>query len=132
MYTCEADLEKASNSVEAYRHDVKERESKIHRLSSELRLCYSENERLQKGDNQHQRAQDRLKQEAEYRILALRVGALTRIWKEGRGGLHLSQWAKFLYSRIYYVLVHDVCRSVLTMIWPLSLTLWHTEYSGQS
>ena len=65
--------------MEAYRHDVKERENKIHRLSSELRLCYSENERLQKVDNQHQRAQDRLKQEAEFRILALRVGTLTRI-----------------------------------------------------
>ena len=77
LYTCEADLEKASNTIESCRHDIKERDAKIHRLSSELRLCFAESERLQKLDGQHQRAQDRLRQEAEFRMLSFRVSHLS-------------------------------------------------------
>ncbi len=78
LYTCEADLEKASNTIESCRHDIKDREAKIHRLSSDLRLCCSENERLQKLEGQHQRSQERLRQEAEFRMISFKVSAL--IW----------------------------------------------------
>ena len=55
------------------RHDIKDRDAKIHKLNSGLRVQSSECERLQKIVNQHQRAQDRLRQEVEYRIFSLKV-----------------------------------------------------------
>ena len=55
------------------RHDLKDRDSKLHKLGSELRSRAGEVERLQKIVGQHQRAQDRLRQEAEYRMFTLRV-----------------------------------------------------------
>ena len=55
------------------RHDLKDRDSKLHKLGSELRSRAGETERLQKMVGQHQRAQDRLRQEAEYRMFTLRV-----------------------------------------------------------
>lgn len=48
---------------------------KLHRLGAELRSRVGECERLQKIVNQHQRAQDRLRQEVEYRMFSLRVSA---------------------------------------------------------
>lgn len=55
------------------RRDVKERDAKIHRLSSELRSRTAECERLQKIVGQHQRVQDRLRKEVEYHMFSLRV-----------------------------------------------------------
>ena len=55
------------------RHDLKDRDAKLHKLGSELRSRAGETERLQKMVGQHQRAQDRLRQEAEYRMFTLRV-----------------------------------------------------------
>lgn len=74
LYTCEADLEKASSSLESHRHDVKERDGKIHRLTSELRARAVECERLQKILGQQQHGQERMRQEAELRMYSLRVG----------------------------------------------------------
>ena len=73
MYTCEADLEKASSALESHRHEVKERDGKLHRLSSELRARAGECERLQKIIGQQQHAQERMRQEAELRMYSLRV-----------------------------------------------------------
>ena len=73
LYTCEADLEKAVSSLESYRHDLKERDAKIHHLITELRTRCAENEHLQEvvGHNQH--AKDRLCQELDFRMFSLRV-----------------------------------------------------------
>lgn len=73
MYTCEADLEKASSALESHRHEVKERDNKLHRLSSELRARAAECERLQKIIGQQQHSQERMRQEAELRMYSLRV-----------------------------------------------------------
>lgn len=73
LYTCEADFEKASSALESHRHEVKERDSKLHRLSSELRARAGECERLQKIIGQQQHSQERMRQEAELRMYSLRV-----------------------------------------------------------
>ena len=66
-------MEKATSSLESHRHDVKDRDGKLHRLSSELRTRAAENERLQKILAQQQHGQERMRQEAELRMYSLRV-----------------------------------------------------------
>ena len=54
-------------------HDVKDRDIRLHKQASELRARTAERERLQKIVNQHQRTQDRLRQEVEFRMYSLKV-----------------------------------------------------------
>ena len=60
----------------SHRHDVKERDVRLHRLGTELHSRTGECERLQKIVNQHQRTQDHLRQEVEYRMFSLRVSTM--------------------------------------------------------
>ncbi len=73
LYTCEADLEKAVSSLESYRHDLKDREAKIHHLMAEFRTRCAENEHLQEIVSHNQHAKDRLCQELDFRMFSLRV-----------------------------------------------------------
>lgn len=72
LYTCEADLEKALSSLDTYRHDLKERESKLHHLATDVRTNAAEKERLQEIIGHHQHAKERLCQEFDYRMYSLR------------------------------------------------------------
>ena len=56
---------------------MKERDGKIHRLTSELRARVVECERLQKIISQQQHGQERMRQEAELRMFSLRVGRMS-------------------------------------------------------
>ena len=73
LYTCEADLEKAISSLDTCRHDLKDREAKLHHLMTQLQTHYAEKEHLQEviGHNQH--SKDRLCQEFDFRMCSLRV-----------------------------------------------------------
>lgn len=70
---CEADLEKALSSLESYRHDIKERDAKIHHLVTDLRTCCTENERLQEMIGLNQHAKEHLCQELDFQMFSLRV-----------------------------------------------------------
>ena len=52
---------------------------RLHRLGTELHSRTGECERLQKIVNQHQRTQDRMRQEVEYRMFSLRVSTMAVI-----------------------------------------------------
>ena len=55
------------------RHDIRDRDTKIHKLSNELRMQNAECERLQKIVDQHRRTQEKLQHEVEYRMFTLKV-----------------------------------------------------------
>ena len=76
---CEADLEKALSSLETCRHDFKEKDAKLHQLTSELRTHCAEKEHLQKVIGQHQQSQERVCQEFDYRMFTLRVRVSVRV-----------------------------------------------------
>ena len=61
-------------------HDVKDRDIRLHKQASELRARTAERERLQKIVNQHQRTQDRLRQEVEFRMYSLKVREFHSVW----------------------------------------------------
>lgn len=73
LYTCEADLEKAVSSLESYRHDIKDRESRLHHLTTEVRTNATERERLQEIISHHQHSKEHLCQEFDFRMYSLRV-----------------------------------------------------------
>lgn len=61
------------SSLDTYRHDLKDRDAKLHHLTAELRTLCAEKERLQDiiGNNQH--SKERLCQEFDFRMFSLRV-----------------------------------------------------------
>ena len=73
LYTCEADLEKAMSSLDSYRHDIKDRESKLQYLTAEVRTNAVEREHLQEIIGHHQHSKERLCQEFDFRLYSLRV-----------------------------------------------------------
>lgn len=76
LYTCEADLEKAVSSLDSYRHDIKDRESKLQHLTAEVRTSVAERERLQEIIGHHQLSKERLCQEFDFRLFSLRVSSV--------------------------------------------------------
>lgn len=73
LYTCEADLEKAVSSLDTCRHDLKDREARMHILTTELRTLTAEKEHLQEIISHHQLSKERLCQEFDFRMFSLRV-----------------------------------------------------------
>lgn len=76
MYTCEADLEKALSSLDTARHDLKDREAKLHHITTELRTRGGEKEHLQEIISHHQHSKERLCQEFDFRLHSLHVSML--------------------------------------------------------
>ena len=70
---CEADLEKALSSLETYRHDLKERDNRLHQLTSELHTHCTEKDYLQKVIDQNQHSQEQMCQEFKFRMFGLQV-----------------------------------------------------------
>lgn len=71
LYTCEADLEKALSSLDTARHDLKDREAKLHHITTELRTRGGEKEHLQEIISHHQHSKERLCQEFDFRLHSL-------------------------------------------------------------
>lgn len=61
------------SSLDTYRHDLRDREAKLHHLTVELRNHCAEKERMQEviGHNQH--SKERLCQEFDFRMFSLQV-----------------------------------------------------------
>lgn len=76
---CEADLEKAMSSLDTYRHDLKDRDAKLHHVTSELRTQCAEREHLQEIISNNQHSQERLCQEFDFRMFSLRVSLMAII-----------------------------------------------------
>lgn len=68
-------MEKALSSLDTYRHDIKDRESKLHHLTAEVRNNAAEKERLQEIISHHQHSKERLCQEFDFRMYSLRVSS---------------------------------------------------------
>lgn len=73
LYTCEADLEKALSSLESYRRDLKDRDSRIHQLTSELHAHISDKEHLQEVLGANKERQEHLSHEYDRQIGSLQV-----------------------------------------------------------
>ena len=52
---------------------MRDRDARLLKLSNELRASTSQHECLQKVVSQHQRAQDRFRQEVDYQMFSLQV-----------------------------------------------------------
>lgn len=79
LYTCEADLEKATSSLDSYRHDLKDREAKVHHLAAELRTHFAEKEHLQEIISKNQHSKERLCQEFDFRMFSLKVSVIINV-----------------------------------------------------
>ena len=73
LYTCEADLEKAISSLDVCRHDMRDRDAKLHHLTSELRTQCVEKENLKEIISNNQQTRERLHHDFEFRMFSLQA-----------------------------------------------------------